>query len=117
MDKELLYGWRYSEVHERITTTPPGSVVSSETICKLDSGRSEEERKTLSTLLLSTPEMFELLTTFMKVNWYRQSVQPSLTIECKVCGEIHDYDSSLIDHKTNCMVGNTETLLEKINNA
>ncbi len=117
MDKKLLKNWRYSEVHERITTSLPGSVVSSETICKLDSGRSEEERKSLSVLLLNTPEMFELLTTFMKVNWYRQPVQPSLTVECKVCGEIHSFDSSLIHHKTDCMVGNTEALLEKLNNA
>lgn len=116
MDKKLLKNWRYSEQHERITTSLPGSVVSSETICKLDSGRSEEERKALSVLLLNTPKMFYLLTAFMKQSWYKRPVSPSLTVKCTVCGGYHDYDQNKVEHEADCLIGHTESLLEMLDN-
>ena len=117
MTEELLYGWRYSPEFDLITNSCPGLIKSKETICDLKSGRTKEEKAQIRLLLLSTLKMFELLTTFMKQDWYKQPVLPSLTVECRTCGEVHSHDSSLIEHKTDCMVGNTETLLEKINNA
>ena len=117
MIKDLLENWRYSGEFDIITSSCPGLIRSNETICDLKSGRTKEEKAQIKALLLNTPEMFYLLTAFMRQSWYKQPVLPSLTVECIVCGEIHDYDSSLIDHKTDCIVGNTEDLLEKLNNA
>ncbi len=116
MIKELLYGWRYSPTYDLITSSCPGLIKSKETICDLKSGMTKEEKAEIRVLLLNTPKMFNLLTAFMKQDWYKQPVLPSLTVECKICGGYHDHDSSFIDHKSDCIVGNTEDLLEVLNN-